>query len=95
MKEQAHGCDVVAGFLKSYATCVAQAAQENVLQSSEDGDLWLYLPNWAADGEGAALFLSGLQEVHGIFPLPCVFSSYGPLRVFLEPSLLLLQTQLK
>jgi hypothetical protein len=62
MREQAHSCGVVAGFLKSYAACVAQAAQKSAFQSQDDGDVWLYRPDFAADGEGAALFLAGMQE---------------------------------
>jgi hypothetical protein len=62
MRQQAHGCGVVAGFLKSYSACVTQAMQENAPQSFEEHDLWLYRPDWATEGEGAALFLAGLQE---------------------------------
>jgi hypothetical protein len=64
MREQAHGCGLVAGFLKSYAACVAQATQESAPQSYDDDDDWpyLYQPDWATNGEGAALFTAGVQE---------------------------------
>jgi hypothetical protein len=62
MREQAHGCGLVAGFLKGYAACVAQEASESAPQSHGDEDVWLYRPDWAADGEGAALYTSGVQE---------------------------------
>ncbi len=62
MREQAHSCGLVAGFLKSYAVCVAQAIQESVPQSQDNEDVWLYRPDWAADGEGATLFTAGMQE---------------------------------
>jgi hypothetical protein len=68
MREQAYCCGVVAGFLKSYAGCVAQTAQQNRLQYHDDDYEWrshsecLYRPDWAADGEGAELFTAGMQE---------------------------------
>jgi hypothetical protein len=64
MREQIYSCGVVAGFLKSYAACVAQATHERTPLRYDDDPWWFYLyrPDWAADGEGAVLFAEGLQE---------------------------------
>src|SRR5579884_3057850 len=64
MREQARSCGVVAGFLKSYAACVAQAAHERIPQRYDDDSGWssLYRQDWAANGEGAILFTAGVQE---------------------------------
>lgn len=42
MREQTYSCGVVAGFLKSYAECVAQAAHERISQCYDDDSGWLY-----------------------------------------------------